>query len=679
MKKTVAIIISLIILITGLTNPVSSLAEETQNEIEYTTVSPDMFKKVSINSSRLLLAQYNEAKGNEENGCKVHSYRLRIVQKAGFDCTGLVKKTCSVCGKEELVKTPRIKKVYLEKDKYKYTGAYIKPKVIIKDENGKNVSGSFYAIHYYNNKRAGIARAEVTFIGQYKGSKTLNFVIASKNSASPSKAVNTASAEVDNWFTKLKNGLINAIRNNGPVLSALGDHLYGATTAVNFSLIASGTNTNYGYGTRIKNPKSPITKIYLKTMVTEECELTCAVASADLKTVHYLTKTRVSPSDTECCFKFSSSFIIENEREIYILVYADKPVMCEGMTTMKAAGTLNSEIGAANAKASKCGNVYTEDGSVWKYRTTLRTDEKNMFGLCLYVYCRNDYFNVKHNTLYVSQNGSDESGDGSVNNPYATLYYANSVITDNSYFNRYTIKVADGEYNELSTLKDSDLTRAILCKNYVSYEGNTEHPENCVIYYDGSKRDYGAVCTYSKVQSKAIFEICGGCRPGRLGITTSVKGFKLVGRNLRYVIHLDTAGNGIGADWEFSNLIINFQGNPDCVNDNAKHYAVGCGLAQFEKCVWNSITFTGSQKTYSGTEYNHIYYAHNNVHNQPIEQGGLIPCETIFNNCDLGGGRIVLASLSENEVNIRFNNCSDTGVITNSSSFDKEYINVYTS
>ena len=59
MKKTVAILISLIILITGLTSPVSSLAEETQTEIEYTTASPDMFKKVSINSSRLLLAQYN--------------------------------------------------------------------------------------------------------------------------------------------------------------------------------------------------------------------------------------------------------------------------------------------------------------------------------------------------------------------------------------------------------------------------------------------------------------------------------------------------------------------------------------------------------------------------------------------------------------------------------------------
>lgn len=55
-------------------------------------------------------------------------------------------------------------------------------------------------------------------------------------------------------------------------------------------------------------------------------------------------------------------------------------------------------------------------------------------------------------TRYVSLTGSDSTGNGSLNKPYATISAALNTITDASPTNRYVIRVAPGQYSEASTV-----------------------------------------------------------------------------------------------------------------------------------------------------------------------------------------------------------------------------------
>ncbi len=56
-------------------------------------------------------------------------------------------------------------------------------------------------------------------------------------------------------------------------------------------------------------------------------------------------------------------------------------------------------------------------------------------------------------TIYVNKGGSDVSGDGRHSNPYKTISYAMSTITDSSANKRYYIDVGPGEYSESWNIK----------------------------------------------------------------------------------------------------------------------------------------------------------------------------------------------------------------------------------
>ena len=681
MKKEIATLTIVILLIINILSPIFTYAEEhyssnsptvsdssmlgesdvLQNH-EHTLIESEIIEPTCTQSGKITYAcesSYCDYEKTETLNPTGHKYKNRVIAKANVNTDGKLKTTCEKCGDSYETVIPKIETIALNKYEFNYIGYIIKPVVIIKDSAGKDIPKLYYGVSYTNNKRVGTATVTINFFGRYSGKKSLNFEIKN-NSTAKTKANNVSLVDT------IKTAFSSIFKPSTVNEPAVYDHIYGTTTEAAYNIRPNSTNTNFGYGVRVKNPRSAITKIFMNTLVTEESNLLCTVVSADMTREYYCARATVTPENTECCFKFSNSFVIEDETEIYILVTSDKNSLCEGMTTEKSPNTLNSEIGAANAKVSKGGNVYSDDGKTWKYRSSVRTDEKNIYALSMYIFCKNDYYNIVNNTIYVSPDGSDETGNGSKENPYASVYYANQTITDSGYFNRYTIKVEDGEYDDMSTRPENSKTRSIICKNYVTYEGNTEHPENCVIYYDGSKRDYGEECTYSKVKTKAIFEISSSSRTGRLGINTSIKGFKLVGRNLRYALHFDTAGGGIGGSWDIGNLIINYQGNPECVGDNAYHYAIGCGMAQFENALYHDIVFEGNQKTYSGTDYNYIYYGHNNAHNQSVIMGGLVPGNVEFRDCDLNKGRIIVVSLNDNTVNFTVVNCINKGTVNDS-------------
>lgn len=84
-----------------------------------------------------------------ENTCEHKRTANEIVKKANFSRNGKVNTICEKCS--EIVETrivPQIGKVSLSKTKYTYNGKNIKPKVIIKDVNGKTISNKYYKINY---------------------------------------------------------------------------------------------------------------------------------------------------------------------------------------------------------------------------------------------------------------------------------------------------------------------------------------------------------------------------------------------------------------------------------------------------------------------------------------------------------------------------------------------------
>ena len=451
-----------------------------------------------------------------------------------------------------------------------------------------------------------------------------------------------------------------------PPETDVNEFVYGASLAGVKTFNGNREKNYYGLATRIIAPKSDITMIDVITYLSDDADVTCSVLSSDFNTVYATTTKHITTAEHEAIFRFDECDTI-TDNEVYIALTADEAVFNEGMTTYDMAeNQFNTEIGAANAAVAGKGNAYISDknGEWVNYRQT-GTVRKNGYAMQFYVFALEDESKVVNNYLYVSNDGNDETGDGSENHPYATIFKAVDVVTenaDNSYYNQYTIKVADGYYDELCYYnKDDYKYNAFPLINYVTYEGNTEHPENCVIYSDGMVRYEGDKST--PTNSCAVFHGLNNNRhAGALSNHSSVKGFTLEGRYLRYTLHIDSAGYGIGENYEFSDLIIKYY------NDFSSRYAIGCGEAVNSRVTYRNVKIISNSNP---------YYAHNNANNQKLTKAEeKQDAEILFENCDFGSGDIVLgANDNENSVNHRLNNCTNVNVVNPNKTLMKVYIN----
>lgn len=164
----------------------------------------------------------------------------------------------------------------------------------------------------------------------------------------------------------------------------------------------------------------------------------------------------------------------------------------------------------------------------------------------------NVFKNRAVNYLYVSSTGDDENGIGSFENPFKSIYKANESIKDNSEKNRYIIKVLDGTYTDLQEKyagSASGKYEGVICKDYVYYEGNIIHPNNVVIKWDGSTGFDANTMKIEDAIDKSPFHIVGyndkQCH-------TSIRGFKFDCNDIRYPIHVETQGHGLGVEWVIS-------------------------------------------------------------------------------------------------------------------------------
>lgn len=246
--------------------------------------------------------------------------------------------------------------------------------------------------------------------------------------------------------------------------------------------------------------------------------------------------------------------------------------------------------------------------------------------------------------IYVAPNGSDETGDGTIENPYATIFHANEMIADNSEKHRYIIKVADGTYTDLQVRYagvSSSTYQGVVAKNFVTYEGNVLHPENVILKWDGST-GYSEPYDYDTMFfTKCLFHIVSE-------VETTIKGFTFDAKNTRYAMHIETAGGGMGSKWEVSDCIFNWHGVPSRTNTPA----VGTGSGFFEKGHLLRCKINNDIANIDGWRNHDSNYPSSYDANR-FKEGA----EIVLESCDFGNSSILWRTLSTSNSYNGYNRC----------------------
>lgn len=253
---------------------------------------------------------------------------------------------------------------------------------------------------------------------------------------------------------------------------------------------------------------------------------------------------------------------------------------------------------------------------------------------------------IKEYCIYVSTTGSDKSGDGSEEKPFATIYHANETITDNSYTKRYRIIVLPGTYTDLQD-KYTGITptgkyQGVITKPWVTYESKSGNPKDTIIEWDGSTGLENP--TRDDVVEKCAFHIVSLPRT-----FTAVKGFTVKGKNTRYAMHCESGGNGIQGEWLIENCIFDWGGCPDISDDTGKVSAIGIGMSPCEK---GTIKFC---KIVTTTVETMLVHDGKNISGNSAV---ILGAELNFIKCDLGTGRLQFQSIypKSGEINAKTNN-----------------------
>ena len=271
------------------------------------------------------------------------------------------------------------------------------------------------------------------------------------------------------------------------------------------------------------------------------------------------------------------------------------------------------------------------------------------------------------NYIYVSTEGNDTTGDGTIENPYATIYHANESITDNSKSKQYTIIVSNGTYTDLQDrysgviYQSGNGYQGIVCKDYVYYESeDITRPDLCVITWDGTTGLSENDRIVNNISPKCPFHVTSG-------VHTHIKGFRLSVKNCRYAMHIETVGNIGSTEWLIDHCIIEWYGTPDVTDSTYNRPVIGCGTTIGEcGTISNSILCNYDDES----KNNHgIMQTHDNLSNPTlgIKQGTIYK----FVNCIFkttkqykAGFNMRDGTFSEYDSDncIIFENCSGLGV-----------------
>ncbi len=248
---------------------------------------------------------------------------------------------------------------------------------------------------------------------------------------------------------------------------------------------------------------------------------------------------------------------------------------------------------------------------------------------------RKAYDYEKH-FIFVSNSEGVNDCDGTSMKPYKTIYDANQSINDNAVDNRYYIIVDSGTYTDLQERYSGDMStsgyQGVVCKDYVYYyaynqlqaTGNTM--PLATINWDGATGLGASDVTNTRTGLKCPFHIVNN-------VHTEIKGFIIDGKNLRYGMHIETAGNGGVSEWLIENCHITYRGNPDTVDwaDKWLKPVIGVGTTFGEKGVIRNCKITNADAGHENNGW--IMQTHDNATNP----GLFVKCgaEYLLENCVL--------------------------------------------
>lgn len=117
----------------------------------------------------------------EETECS-HSYGpAKVTKKATLTANGKKTSACTKCGKIKTSIIYKASSITLSAKEAVYNGKTQKPKPVVKNSRGKNISSQYYTVSYNRTpKKSGIYQVTVKLKGDYSGKKTLDFTITPK-------------------------------------------------------------------------------------------------------------------------------------------------------------------------------------------------------------------------------------------------------------------------------------------------------------------------------------------------------------------------------------------------------------------------------------------------------------------------------------------------------------------
>lgn len=327
-----------------------------------------------------------------------------------------------------------------------------------------------------------------------------------------------------------------------------------------------------GFGVRVKTD-APIISISTKIKASASDNLICSILKDD--TVVCFDSKPVTTDLSELVFEFPQNY-------------------ANGVVTIRLKTENNSNI-----SYSTRGNGYTSD-IMPEYNGQYLFEQYNkewsqvynkQNTLLLYVKSRKT-FTIKEsvfkaikqeknvNYVFVATSGNDATGDGTKENPYATIYKANETITDSSETNKYEIIVKQGTYTDLQEKysgENGNSYQGVVCKPYVTYRSeNILKPDLCTLKWDGAD-GYTKPVTDANCVNKCLFHIPTNSK----GVY--IKGFTFESKNTRYCMHIETTGSTDECDWHFENCVFNWGGRPDTIEDGTVATAcIGTGYSMLE-------------------------------------------------------------------------------------------------
>lgn len=307
----------------------------------------------------------------------------------------------------------------------------------------------------------------------------------------------------------------------------------------------------------------------------------------------------------------------------YMNVYEDDYILSSPPTRVNSAGNATFEQSGTNdtirlsVSMSISGKNITDISEIKGDIVNVKSDISEIKG-------------IEPIKLYVSKSGSDITGDGSKEKPYASIFHANESIIDSSAEKPYKIIVAKGTYTDLQEKYAGDTTtgsyKGVNVKDHIYIESeDIEHPELTVLEWDGFTGFTSETYTEKIRSDMCLFHFNG--RKASRKWASGLKGFTLKGMNTRYLFHIEANSD---QNILIENCIFDWKGTPKGQYHNIP--VVGCGGSFNQTVTFKNCIFRNSEST-AGVQWHDNVYPYSDLNIYHGASFSFIGCK--FDGLDL--------------------------------------------